>query len=150
MIEKIKQAIKKINSLDINDISKRGAISALDLVVNELEQTENMKKQFNFGTAIEAAKQGKRVAREGWNGKGMFIFQRPADELSLEMVVHKVKSLPQSVKDFFAQKNEQGLDGSALIRFGAYLCMYAADGSIVNGWLASQTDILAEDWVILD
>lgn len=108
-----------------------------------------MKNQ-NFGQAIEALKEGKRVAREGWNGKGMFIFQRPADELSLETVVHRVKSLPQSVKDFFAQQNEAGRDGSSLIKFGSYLCMYAADGSIVNGWLASQTDMLAEDWVILD
>lgn len=36
------------------------------------------------------------------------------------------------------------------VKFTAYLCMKAADGSIVNGWLASQTDMLAEDWTILD
>lgn len=104
----------------------------------------------NFGQAIEALKEGKRVAREGWNGKGMFIFQRPSDNLDLETVVHRIKSIPQTVKDFFAQQNEQGRDGSSLIPFTSYLCMYAADGSIVNGWLASQTDMLAEDWVILD
>ena len=69
----------------------------------------------NFGQAIEALKQGKRVARKNWNGKGMFIFMRPADELNT-----------------------------------AYLCMKAADGTIVNGWLASQTDMLSEDWAILE
>jgi hypothetical protein len=110
----------------------------------------------DFGKAIEALKQGKRVARQGWNGKGMFIFQRPADELPIKMVVQQVKSLPRSVKDFFyfnckdAEGNDIPLDEGAPVKFGAYLCMYAADGSIVNGWLASQTDILAEDWVILD
>jgi len=109
-----------------------------------------MQELVNFGQAIEAAKTGKRIARQGWNGKGMFVFQRPADELDLEMIVHRVKSLPQSVKDFFALQNEQGRDGSSKVKFTAYLCMYAADGSIVNGWLASQTDMLAEDWVILD
>lgn len=107
----------------------------------------------NFGQAIEALKKGKRVARQGWNGKGMFIFERPADELEIGFIIDKVKSLPQSVKDFFKAKdekeapNEQGL---GKVKFCSYLCMYAADGSIVNGWLASQTDILSNDWCILD
>lgn len=120
---------------------------------------ENMTKQnINFGQAIEAAKQGKRVARAGWNGKNMFVFQRPADELSAEMIVSKVKSLPYSVKNYyksmFAWTQDEATDGNGpdktLVKFTAYLCMKAADGSIVNGWLASQTDILAEDWTILD
>jgi hypothetical protein len=55
----------------------------------------------NFGEAIEALKEGKRVARQGWNGKGMFIFERPADELEVGFIIDKVKSLPKSVKDFF-------------------------------------------------
>ena len=113
----------------------------------------------SFGTALEALKQGKRVAREGWNGKGMFIFMRPADKLPIEMVVDKVKSLPQSVKDYFLQ-DITDINGERLlpeeisptdtVNFTAYLCMKAADGTIVNGWLASQTDMLSEDWVILD
>jgi hypothetical protein len=96
----------------------------------------------NFGQAIEALKYGKRVARKGWNGKGMFIFGRPADELEVGFIIDKVKSLPQSVKDFFKALSK--------VKFGSYLCMYAADGSIVNGWLASQTDMLSNDWCILD
>jgi hypothetical protein len=114
----------------------------------------------NFGQAIEAMKEGKRVARQGWNSKGMFIFQRPADELEIDIIIG-VKSLPQSVKDFFnasrqamvdEEPNEErkNLIQSAKVKFGAYFCMYAADGSIVNGWLASQTDMLSDDWCILD
>lgn len=99
----------------------------------------------NFGEALEAAKKGLRIAREGWNGKGMFVFQRPEDSLDRQMVIDKVKSLPDSVKKYFA--GEEG-DVQDTIRFTAYLCMYAADKSIVNGWLASQTDMLANDWVI--
>lgn len=113
-----------------------------------------MIENLNFGQAIEALKEGKRVARQGWNGKEMFIFERPADELTPAFIVDKVKSLPQSVKNFIAKKygNETHyVSGDEItVKFGAYLCMYAADGSIVNGWLASQTDMLAEDWVILD
>lgn len=102
-----------------------------------------------FGEAIEELKKGNLVTRQGWNGKGMFIFQRPADELKLDFVVSTVKSLPQKVKDYYANT----FSGYApfagqepTVEFTAYLCMKAADGSIVNGWLASQTDMLAEDW----
>ena len=107
----------------------------------------------NFGEAIQALKQDKRVQREGWNGKGIFIFMRPADELPIDMVIDKVKSLPQTVKAFFKEKDEKEApseQGLSKVKFSSYLCMYAADGTIVNGWLASQTDMLAEDWIILD
>jgi len=113
-------------------------------------------ENLNFGQAIEAVKAGKLVARSGWNGKGMFVFMRPADVLPLKMVVQQVKSLPQAVKDYFhfncnnADGEPIPLDNGAPVKFTAYLCMKAADGSIVNGWLASQTDMLAEDWQILE
>jgi Protein of unknown function (DUF2829) len=104
-----------------------------------------------FGEALELVKEGKLVQRQGWNGKSMFIFQRPEDELEVGFIIEKVKSLPQSLKDFFKQRDEKinlpEEQGSDKVKFTAYLCMYAADGSIVNGWLASQTDVLANDWV---
>ena len=53
-------------------------------------------KNMTFGEALEAIKKGELVCREGWNGKGMFIFQRPEDCLSTDMVVNKVKSLPDA------------------------------------------------------
>lgn len=102
----------------------------------------------NFGQAIEAAKSGKLVARQGWNGKGMFIFMRPACELDTDTVVNKVQSLPDSFKKWVA--DHCGDSPSDKIKFGNYLCMKAADGSVVNGWLASQTDILSEDWTIVE
>lgn len=101
-----------------------------------------MVEGLNYGQALEALKAEKRVSRKGWNGKGMFIFQRPADKLDKDFIP-KVKSLPESVKTFLG---EQGTD----IQFTAYLCMWSATGEVVNGWLASQTDMLSEDWCILD
>ena len=107
----------------------------------------------SFGDALLALKAGGCVARSGWNGKNMFIFQRPQDELTPAFIVETVKSLPQSVKNFISQKyNDETHYASGeeiKVKFTAYLCMYAADGTIVNGWLASQTDMLAEDWSIL-
>ena len=115
-----------------------------------------MLENLSFGAALEVAKAGGRIARQGWNGKGMFVFMRPADELNVEFVVDKVKSLPQSVKDYYLQDivdregNRIPVAEGDNIKFTAYLCMKAADGTIVNGWLASQTDMLSNDWCALD
>lgn len=114
------------------------------------EQTDGLR---DFGGALIAVKAGKLIARSGWNGKGMFVFQRPADELEVGFIIDKVKSLPQAVKDFFKandEKEQPSEQGLTKVKFTAYLCMKAADGSIVNGWLASQTDMLAEDWCIIE
>lgn len=46
-----------------------------------------------FGKALEAVKEGKLIARAGWNGKGMFVFQRPSDKLNIRTVVEKVQLL---------------------------------------------------------
>lgn len=105
-------------------------------------------KNMNFGQAIEAVKNGKLAAREGWNGKGMFIFMRPSCELDTDTVVNKVQSLPESVKKWVAENH--GDSPTDKIKFSEYLCMKAADGTIVNGWLASQTDMLSEDWTIIE
>ena len=98
-----------------------------------------------FGQALESLKRGHLVTRKGWNGKGMFIFMRPEDCLSTEKVVNHVKSLPESFKKWIA--NNYGDSEIDKIKFTAYLCMKAADGTVVNGWLASQTDMLANDWL---
>ena len=101
-----------------------------------------------FGQALELLKRGHLVARKGWNGKGMFIFMRPEDNLPTNMIVNQVKSLPESFKRWVA--NNHGDSETDRIKFTAYLCMKAADDTVVNGWLASQTDMLANDWVIVE
>jgi len=109
-----------------------------------------------FGQAIASMQRGNLVTRQGWNGKGMFIFMRPADELHVSFVSKDIKSLPQKVKDYFYQDcvDESGnpidLKKDDVVKFTAYLCMKAADGTIVNGWLASQSDMLANDWMIFE
>jgi len=78
---------------------------------------------------LEVAKAGGRIARQGWNGKGMFVFQRPSNTLASDFIP-KVKSLPESVKSFLTEQNRD-------VEFLAYLCMYSTDGKIVNGWVPS-------------
>lgn len=91
-----------------------------------------------FGLAIEALKKGYRVARSGWNGKGMW----------LSLSGPGVREVPAGA--FWSENNssyaaQQG--GSA--RVLPCITMKTASGEILMGWLASQTDMLAEDWEIL-
>lgn len=106
-----------------------------------------MSKQFDFGTAINKMKDGNLVTRAGWNGKGMFLFMRPEDSLPVAML-ENFKSLPQSVKDYY--RGTMGTKDTGNVTFTGYICMKAADDTVVNGWLASQTDILSNDWMVYE
>lgn len=109
-----------------------------------------MLQNLTYGEALEAVKKGKLISREGWNGKGMFVFQRPADTLNIGFLLG-VRSLPKGVKDYYELKHQPIINANDVqVTFTAYLCMKAADDSIVNGWLASQTDMLSNDWCILN
>jgi hypothetical protein len=98
----------------------------------------------DFGDAIRAMKAGKRVCRAGWNGKGMWI----SLSCSTENPLVTARSVPA---DGFWSKNnadyarENG--GSAVVL--PCITMKTANGEILMGWLASQTDMLAEDWMIV-
>jgi len=100
----------------------------------------------NFGEAVEALKLGSRVAREGWNGKKMFIYLNKG---SIDVASHH-KEVRES-ENFFVEGIKSDLfesgDTGTVTRL-PNLNMKAATGSTVTGWLASQTDILAEDWSI--
>ena len=88
-------------------------------------------KALDFGGAINALKRGKRVSREGWNGKGMFLFLVPASS-------NPVRCDPNGVALGVSEN---------LVPCAAYIAMKTAQNTVVP-WLASQTDVLAEDWMI--
>lgn len=97
-----------------------------------MEQTENL----NFGAAIEALKAGRRVSRSGWNGKGMYLWLLPAAKVKAEWCREPhLKAM--------AEANGGEIEALGSIR------MMTADKKVLTGWLASQTDVLAEDWTIL-
>lgn len=97
-----------------------------------------MSNNLTFGDAVAALKEGKRVAREGWNGKGMFLFLLPAGTVPVK-AIHD-PTLREVI--------EAEVGGDAFEALGS-IRMLTADKKILTGWLASQTDILSEDWVIL-
>jgi len=96
----------------------------------------------NFGQAIEALNEGKMVSRSGWNGKGMFVYKTVGNTVGKDFIP-KFASLPQSVKDFLQKKD-------ADVVFHSSITMYTATGEMQPGWLASQSDILADDWGVFE
>lgn len=90
-----------------------------------------------FGLAVEALKRGKRVARAGWNGKGMYLWLLPA-------ALVKAEWCREPHLKAVAEANGGEIEALGSIR------MMTADKKVLTGWLASQTDILAEDWVLVD
>lgn len=99
-----------------------------------------------FGTAIAAASNGKRISRIGWNGKNMFVFMQVPSEIPAE-VVPKMQSLPDHVKHEFERRFR--VEGQSCIRYNNQLAIVYPDSSIY-GWVASPSDVLAQDWCILD
>lgn len=97
-----------------------------DIVVDMETKTEGL----NFGEAIAAVKGGLRVARAGWNGKGMYVF------LAEVLEIHTDADLSE-----FADQD---------VEISDLLVLRTAQKTLQPGWLATQSDILAEDWYILD
>lgn len=87
----------------------------------------------NFGLAIEAAKKGKKIARRGWNGKGMWVVYRTG--------------YPDGIPCNKNTADAVGIPEGSLFKVRPYLQMKCVDGSF-QMWLASQSDILADDWYI--
>lgn len=103
-----------------------------------VENGVNFAKRFDFGLALCALKRGKRVARAGWNGKGMWLSL--SCDGSREIAAENFWS-PHNAE--FARQN----GGKATVL--PSITMKTATGEILMGWLASQTDMLAEDWMVV-
>lgn len=86
---------------------------------------------FSFSSALVYLKDKRKLAREGWNGKGMFLFLVSGSTFSV---------------------NRPPLLGiypeGTVINYHSHIDMRTADGTIVP-WVASQTDLLADDWFIV-
>lgn len=98
------------------------------------EQFDNAYREtsgLTFGLAIEALKKGHKVARAGWNGKGMFLFLVPGSTFQVSRAP-LLGIYPEGTT----------------INYCPHIDMKTADEKVVP-WLASQTDVLAEDWAIV-
>lgn len=90
-----------------------------------------------FGLAIEALKAGKKVARAGWNGKGMWLILVPGQH-----AVNFTEGSPYM---------KAGLThGEILSHIDMYTVNAQGRRAMLPGWAASQTDMLAEDWAVVE
>lgn len=95
----------------------------------------------SFGQAIEQAKAGDAIARDGWNGKGMFVVLMPA----LYLPPFNTQDTARKVNDRTAKWIGEG----APLDCQPYFAMYTAMKQWQPGWLASQADMLADDWCVV-
>ncbi len=95
---------------------------------------------FDFGEALRRLKEGKKVARRGWNGKGMYLWLLPPATIKKEWC------RDEKLLECFGESDELYCLGS--------IRMYTHDSTgrtaVLTGWLASQSDMLSEDWYEVD
>ncbi len=83
----------------------------------------------NFGQAIESVKQGEKAKRSGWNGKNQYI--------ELATSISYINAKGETINC-----NHEAIGNKALAFNGT--------SGVQMGWLASQADILAEDWEVIE
>lgn len=99
-------------------------------------------EEHNFGWALQKLKEGFKVSRSGWNGKGVWIVYMSGMSLPANSAqTHEAKVNDRTAK--FIGKN------TPLVTL-PYIAMYTADEKWLPGWLASQTDMLACDWGVVE
>lgn len=85
----------------------------------------------DFSEALKQIKNGNKVSRSGWNGKGMFVFLVPGSKFTVNR---------QPLLSAFSEGTQ--------IDYCPHVDMKTADGKVVP-WLVSQTDLLADDWGVV-
>lgn len=93
-----------------------------------------MDKCLDFSDALRECKAGSRIQRAGWNGKNMYVVFQPGYPDGVAINANTAKAT--------------GIEQGTVCVFRPYLMMRAADGTFVP-WVASQSDLLADDWLVV-
>ena len=131
LIERLAEDAGVVSGIRLAEQSKSEDLPAVSAVDS---QEHHQQPTMDFGYAVKMMKAGKRVERAGWNGKGMFLYYVPENK-------------------YPASRNEHGtmigVFEDDMVPYGAYIAMKTAQNNVVP-WPASQTDVLAEDWQIVE
>ena len=95
----------------------------------------------DIGAAIKYLKAGEKVARKGWNGKDMWLVYMSA----MSLPPFSTQGTERKVNDRTAKFIGKDTPLNTL----PYIAMWTADQKWLPGWLASQSDLLADDWIIV-
>ena len=103
-----------------------------------------MKRGFNmdFGEAIREIKSGNKVARKKWNGKNMFIVYMSG----MSLPPFNTQNTNKKVND----RTAKWIGEDKHLNSQPYIAMYNAQEEWIPGWLASQSDMLDDDWYIVE
>lgn len=96
----------------------------------------------SFGHAIKAAKDGYKIGRAGWNGKNMFVAYMSA----LHLPPFNTQGTDRKVND----RTAKWIGEDKPLNSQPYFAMYNAQEEWIVGWVASQSDMLADDWMIVE
>lgn len=121
----------EVERLRAESLRSARSVESPRFMTNNNEELIN-ERMFSFETALRYIKDGKRVARKNWNGQEMFIFLVPGSTF-------KVNRAP--LLGIYPEGTE--------ITYHAHIDMKTTQGYIVP-WLASQADLLSNDWVLVD
>lgn len=99
-----------------------------------------MLELMDFGAALNALKAGMPICRQGWNGKGMFVVLMPA----LKLPPYNTQGTDRKVND----RTAKWIGEDTPLDCQPYIAMFTATKQWQPGWLASQADMLADDWTI--
>lgn len=108
------------------------------------EQADNAYRPvdgLSFGLAIEAAKKGEKIARAGWNGKNMFVVYMPP----LKLPPFSTQEPGPKVND----RTAKYIGEDTPLDCQPYFAMFNAQKQWIPGWVASQSDMLFDDWMIV-
>lgn len=131
LVEIVEEATDFLRIQNVSDPSDQWKIPVQLFNETYKEFIPEDKEIKDFGWAIKQLKAGKKVARQGWNGKGMWIALMPALYLDKDIINGRTKKHIGEGKNLDSQP---------------YLVMWTATEQWQPGWLASQADVLAEDW----
>ena len=95
----------------------------------------------NFGQAIEALKEGKLVAREGWNGNGLFVMKQIPAEIGLD-IIPKMQSVQESAKRILVFRG-------TTLKYENQMLIVKPNGT-ADSWVPSSSDVFAEDWIVVE
>lgn len=95
----------------------------------------------NFSTALQHLKDGKRLKRSGWNATDQYVYHVPAASYPAVTDIAK--------REFGLKSSSVGPNNEIMVPYTAYLAIKTVQNTVAP-WLASQTDLLAEDWEVID
>lgn len=138
-LEAVGNLIAKLGGCYLIDLS---SVEDLAARLETLTTTHITRGMFSFGDAVQLLKKGFALRRRGWNGKNMFVVKQVPAHIDSD-VIPNMQSLPQSAKDLI-------LNGKGYIAYTNQCLIYNGNTGRADSWVASISDIFADDWEIVE